>query len=73
LQPAGTLHTGLPIRTLLDDEHGRSILERFFGGDLQLVEANNLLDQSLEQLASFASDVLTPSKLAEINAELSNK
>jgi beta-glucosidase len=65
------LHTGLPVRVLLNDGHGRSVLERHFGGQLQLLETNNLLDQSLEQLATFAPDELSPAKLAQINAELS--
>jgi hypothetical protein len=64
------LHTGLPVRLLLSDGHGRSVLESHFGSQLQLLETNNLLDQSLEQLANFAPDELSPAKLAQINADL---
>jgi beta-glucosidase len=69
-KPEDGLTTASPIRTLLDDEHGRTVMERHFGAMLQLLESNNLLDQSIEQLANFAPDELTPEKMAEINADL---
>lgn len=72
VETAKLLHTGLPVRVLLGDEHGRYVLENHFGGQLQLLEANQLLDQSLEQLAAFAPDELSPAKLAQINVELSS-
>ncbi|MFZ0544425.1 MAG: glycoside hydrolase family 3 C-terminal domain-containing protein [Candidatus Promineifilaceae bacterium] len=73
VQGASRLHTGLSIGVLLRDDFGRSILENHFGSDLRMVEANNLFDQSLDQLAEMIPDILSPAKLAQINVDLSNE
>lgn len=64
------LHTGLTLRVLLADEHGRSILQKHFGEMLDAVETFGLHEQTLEQLALLAPDMLTAAKLAEIGHDL---
>jgi beta-glucosidase len=72
LAAPGSLHTGLPINSLLEDEHGRAVIEKHFGHHLRLLSENGMLGQSIEQLAPFDSENLSPEKIAEINADLKN-
>lgn len=69
----GRLHTGMPVRAILADEHGRAVLTRHFGELLSAAESYGVLDQRLDQLARLAPDVLPPAKLAQIDAELAAK
>jgi beta-glucosidase len=66
------LHSGMTVRQLIADPHGKAVLERHFAGMIGMVESFGALDYSLEQLAKMAPDpdMLTPEKLAEINADL---
>ncbi len=64
------LHTGLTLRALLADAHGRMVLHHHFGDMVGTIESFGILDQTLDQLALLAPDLLTAAKLAEIRQDL---
>jgi beta-glucosidase len=66
----GRLHTGMTVRQLVANERGAAVLKKHFGEMLEAAETYGMLDQSLEQLALLAPDMLTSEKIAEINADL---
>jgi len=67
--PLGTDST---LREILDDQAGKTILEKHLGDILQVPQIDMAMGFSLNQLAQFAPDVLTPEKLQEINEDLEN-
>lgn len=64
------LHSGMSMRALLADAHGRAVLHDHFGALLGAVEEHGVQDMTLIQLAQFAPDMLTPDKLAAVDADL---
>ena len=66
-----SLHVGMSLEALLATEKGTAVLQEYLGSDLlehpQLDMAKSM---TLEQIAAFASDLLTGEKLAEIDAAL---
>lgn len=68
--PAGALHTGLPLTTLLADSGGRRVLERHLAELLKHPRANMAMEISLEQLGRVVPDLLTPQKIQAIARDL---
>jgi len=66
------LSTGSTLREILDDQAGKTILEKHLGDILQVAQIDMAMGFSLNQLAQFVPDVLTPEKLQEINGDLEN-
>jgi beta-glucosidase len=75
--PVGTqqvrLHIGLPIGQLVADEVGKAILMKHLGPMFEHPQFEMALGMTLEQLATFVPDYLTPDLLNQINEELSEK
>ena len=67
-----TLSTASTLREILDDQAGKGVLEEHLGDILQVPQIDMAMGFSLNQLAQFAPDVLTPEKLQEINEDLEN-
>ena len=65
------LHTGMPIRALLQDEAGHAVLEKHLPEVLTAPELTMAMELSPEQIASFVPSILTPAKLQQIDADLS--
>jgi beta-glucosidase len=64
------LHTGMPLKTLLDEAKARAVLEKYiapFLADLTMEQVSSL---SLDQLSVFVPSVLTPELLRAINENL---
>jgi len=70
LKKEARLHTGLPLRALLADAGGRAVLEKYVGAHINHPQIEMALDMSLEQIAPFAADLLTPELLEAINDDL---
>lgn len=66
----GDLHTGLPLETVLADTHGRGVLERHLGDLLKHPQVHTAMNLTLDQLASFVPDMLTPQKLHAVRSDL---
>ena len=67
-----SLSTGSTLREILDDQAGKGVLEKHLGHLLQAPQLSMAMGFSLNQLAQFVPDVLTPEKLQEINDDLEN-
>ena len=70
LKKDARLHVGLPLRTLLADAGGQAVLEKYVGAHLNNPQNAMAMDMSLEQIAPFAADLLTPELLKAINDDL---
>jgi beta-glucosidase len=57
------LNIGLPLRAILDDEVGKTILTRHFGAWVHSPDLAMALDLTVEQIARLVPQVLTPEKL----------
>jgi beta-glucosidase len=64
------LHIGLTVQSLLDDEASRAVLEKHFGAFLGHPAISAVLGMTLEQIAGFVPQLLTPEKLKEIDEAL---
>jgi len=64
------LHVGLPLRILLEDEVGHSVLAQHFGSMLESPMIAMGRDMSLEQISKLAPDMLTSEQLKAINDDL---
>jgi beta-glucosidase len=64
------LHIGLPLQRLLAHEGGRQVLRKHLGELLDHPQAEMALAMSLEQIAFFVPQQLTPEKLRAINNDL---
>jgi beta-glucosidase len=64
------LHVGLPLQVLLAHEGGRQVLRKHLGELLDHPQAEMGLAMSLEQIAVFVPQQLTPEKLRAINNDL---
>jgi beta-glucosidase len=70
LKKKARLHVGLPLRALLADSGARAVLEKHVGAHLDNPMIEMALDMSLEEIAPFASDLLTPQVVQAINDDL---
>jgi beta-glucosidase len=64
------LHVGLTLRTLLDDEAAKAVLERYLAPLLQHPQLPQGLDLPLDQVGRFLPDLVTPQRLKAINDDL---
>jgi beta-glucosidase len=69
---AGTarLHIGLALQELLDDEDGKAVLEKHIPEVLEAPQLSLAMGMSLEKIAGFVPQILTPEKLEAINEDL---
>jgi beta-glucosidase len=67
---AGSLHTGLPLRVLLADKTGKSVLARYFGEWLENPLLEQGMEMTLDQISDIVPDLLSPTLLETINKEL---
>lgn len=70
LKKTARLHIGLSLGELLADAGGKAVLEKHLSAHLNHPMIGMAMSMSLEQIASFASEVLTPELLKTINDEL---
>ena len=64
------LHIGLPLRSLLEDEVGHSVLAQYFGSMLESPMIQMGREMSLEQISKLVPNMLTSEKLKAINDDL---
>jgi hypothetical protein len=67
---AGRLHVGLPLKTILDDLAGRTILEQHLGKLLRHPQTVMMTGFSLEHIASSMPQYVTPQMLKQVNEAL---
>ncbi len=67
---AGARHSGLTLQTLLADEQSAAVLETHLGSALHHPQAQMAMSLTLDQIASFVPDVITPDILARIKKGL---
>src|SRR5215216_1861453 len=67
---ASRLHTGLTIKTLLDDPDGRAVVSKHAGGFLLMEDMSMAGDMTLEQIASNHPNFVSPELLAKIGKDL---
>jgi beta-glucosidase len=70
LNKTGRLHIGLPLKALLDDEAGKAVLEAQVPELLAESAIAMGMHLSLEQIARFVPQILTPEKLREVDEAL---
>ena len=64
------LHTGLPLKALLDEPQGRRVLANHLGDLLEHPQLEMALAMTLDQLSSLVPDILTPQKIEAIRHDL---
>ncbi len=64
-------HTGLPLRTLVEDVRSRAVLEKYFAAQLALMQLDTVGGMTLEQMATHMPKVLAPQAMKIINENLS--
>jgi len=64
------LHTGLIVKTLLDDSDGHAILSKYIGGFLLMEDMSMAVNMTLEQVASNHPTHISKETLAKIEKEL---
>jgi len=69
--PTGRLHTGLPLKQLLDDPAARAVLQRYFGARTNDPMIAAIWNMTLKELAILSPDILTPEVLQALEADLS--
>lgn len=65
------LHTGLKLRVILDDAEGYATFSKHFGEWIKAPDLQKVLEMSLDEIASFAPDIVTPEKLSALAYDLS--
>ncbi len=65
------LHTGLKLKTILDDPQGYAIFSRHFGEWIKAPDLQKVLEMTLDEIAAFAPNVVTPEKLSALVEDLS--
>ena len=68
--PGSRLNIGMPLRAILDDEVGRTILSKHFGAWVHSPDLAMALDLTVEQIARLVPQVLTPEELEALNEDL---
>lgn len=64
------LHTGLKLKTILDDPQGYATFSRHFGEWIKAPDLQKVLDMTLDEIAAFAPQVVTPEKLSALADDL---
>jgi len=64
------LHIGVPVKALLADSEARAVLSKFMAGPLLMGDIRSVENLTLEQIAVNVPEVLRPSMLKQIDAEL---
>ncbi len=64
------LHTGLTLRSILDDPSGFTAFVNNFGEWIKAPELQSILDLTIDQIATHAPDIVTPEKLAVLAEDL---
>jgi beta-glucosidase len=64
------LHIGLPIRLLLENEVGHTVLTRYFGDMIESPLVQMGKEMSLKQISEIVPEMLTPEKLQAISDDL---
>jgi beta-glucosidase len=64
------LHTGLTIKTLLNDPAGRVVVTKFIGGFLLMADMSMAADMTLEQVSANHPNFVPREMLAQIETEL---
>ena len=64
------LHTGLALRTILDDPGGFAAFGKHFGEWIKAPELQNILDMTIDTIATHAPNIVTPEKLAALAEDL---
>ena len=67
---ASRLHTGMTVRTLLDDPDGRAVLSKHVGGFLLMADMSMAMDMTLEQIARNHPTFVSGPLLAQIGEDL---
>jgi beta-glucosidase len=67
---ASRLHTGLTVKTLLDDPEGRAVVSKYAGGFLLMADMSMAMDMTLEQIASNHPNFVSQELLANIEKDL---
>lgn len=65
------LHTGLKLKTILDDPQGFATFSRHFGEWIKAPDLQKVLEMTLDEIAAFAPDIVTPEKLSALSEDLS--
>lgn len=64
------LHTGLALRVILDDPEGYAAFARHFREWIKAPDLQYVLDMTIDQIATFAPNILTPEKLSALAEDL---
>ena len=64
------LHVGLPLRILLENEAGHTVLARYFGDMLETPMVQMAREMSLKQISEISPNVLPPETLQAISDDL---
>ena len=64
------LHTGLVLRFILDDPQGYAAFAKHFREWIKAPELQDVLDMTLDQISSFAPNIVTPDKLSALAEDL---
>ncbi|MBN2550441.1 MAG: glycoside hydrolase family 3 C-terminal domain-containing protein [Anaerolineales bacterium] len=67
---APRLHTQLPVKVLIEDEAAKKVISAHLPGILEHPQLRLAYDLTLEQLAGFVPEYLTPAVLKAIGADL---
>jgi beta-glucosidase len=67
---ASRLHTGLTVKTLLDDPAGRAVVTKYAGGFLLMEDMSMAADMTLEQVAANHPNFVSQELLARIEKDL---
>ncbi|MEP7133767.1 MAG: glycoside hydrolase family 3 C-terminal domain-containing protein [Chloroflexota bacterium] len=70
-EPRGSrFHTGLTVKTLLDNPESRAVVTKFAGGFLLMADMSMAVDMTLDQIASNHPNFVSQELLAQIEKEL---
>jgi len=64
------LHTGIKLKTILDDPQGYATFSRHFGEWIKAPDLQKVLEMTLEEIAAFAPNIVTPEKLSALADDL---
>jgi beta-glucosidase len=64
------LHTGLKLRVILDDPAGYAAFAKHFGEWIKAPDLQQVLEMTIDQIAAFAPNIVTPEKLQVLAEDL---
>jgi beta-glucosidase len=70
MQQDTRLHTGLPLRVILDDPAGYAAFAKHFREWIKAPELQNILNMTIDQIATHAPNIVTPEKLNSLADDL---